>query len=141
MPENAADRPVDPASLPRRMTGFGFCSAAGLTLDCGLFLALTWRSFLAPEWANLISASAAVTLVYFLSVRRVFAYQGRFLLFRFLVYALYQVAAISAASWGVGALARLGLWPIAAKLLVLPVTFLCNFTAMQGITRQRRPLP
>ncbi len=138
MSDIAADRPVRSASLPRRLTGFGLCSAAGLTVDCGLFLVLTWHAFLAPEWANLLSASAAVTLVYVLSVRRVFAYQGRFLLARFLVYALYQVMAISLASWGVGALARLGLWPIAAKLLILPFTFLCNFAAMHAITRQRR---
>jgi hypothetical protein len=55
----------------------------------------------------------------------------------FAAYAVYQVAAVTAASFAVGALsAALGNAAL-AKVLILPCTFGCNFAFMALLTRNR----
>lgn len=123
--------------LAARVLAFGLVSGVGLALDYGLFLLLVEQGLRAGV-ANLISAGAAVTFVYFVSVRRIFAYQGRFLFGLFTAYALYQVAAVAAASWAVDWLvtgARLA--PVWAKAAILPLTFGANFLFMSWLTRTR----
>lgn len=115
---------------------FALVSGVGLALDFGVFLALT-ESGVRPGIANLISATLAVTFVYFVSAKRVFAYEGRFLLPLFLLYLGYQAIAVSAASWAVDAIALTGVLPLIAKLLILPVTFTANYLFMAYITRKR----
>lgn len=123
--------------LAARALAFGLVSGIGLALDYGLFLLLV-ESGLRAGWANLISAGVAVTFVYFVSVRRIFAYQGRFLLGLFAAYVGYQVAAVAAASWAVDWLvASVRLAPVWAKAAILPFTFGANFLFMSWLTRTR----
>ena len=124
------------AALVERALKFAVTSGLGLGLDVGVFAALTAFG-VAPGVANLISAACGVTFVYFASVRRVFSYEGERLLSLFALYVAYQVAAVAGASWAVAELARL-IWPLAAKIAILPVTFSANFLFMQFITRSRR---
>jgi putative flippase GtrA len=119
-----------------RIFRFGLVSGVGLTLDVCLFAVLV-RTGMRPGWANLISAGAAVTFVYFASTRRVFAYEGRFLYELFLVYVAYQLLAVAAASWAVDALVRFGMFPVVAKLAILPVTFSANYLFMRFLTKPR----
>lgn len=119
-----------------KLLGFALISATGLALDVGLFVSLVHFGSRAG-YANFISASAAVTLVYFLSTKRVFEYAGRFLLPLFLLYAAYQVLAIIAASWAVDAMVALGVLPVLAKGLILPVTFSANYLFLDFLTRTR----
>lgn len=116
--------------------GFGAVSGVGLALDVGLFLILI-RAGLAPTIANLISATSAVTFVYFASVYRVFSYEGQFLLPLFGAYLGYQAAAVTAASLAVGYLSRQWMPPPLAKLAILPLTFSANFLFMAFLTRRR----
>jgi putative flippase GtrA len=116
-----------------RLLRFALVSGTGLVLDTAVFLALVRLGLLAG-YANLISASMAVTFVYFVSTKRVFEYAGRFLLGLFLIYCVYQVLAVSAASWTVGALVAAGFVPLLAKVLILPVTFLANYLFMAFLT-------
>lgn len=115
---------------------FAAASGIGLLLDLGLFLLLVLTK-LTPTQANLVSATAAVTFVYFATVHRVFSYRGRFLVPLFLVYLAYQAAAVTAASVAVGYLARYWFLPAIAKLVILPVTFSANFLFMSFLTRRR----
>jgi putative flippase GtrA len=114
---------------------FGLVSAAGLALDLGLFLALMGLGA-APGPANAVSAAAAVTFVYFVSVRRIFSYSGDFLLALFAAYVAYQVAGVAAASLAVAWLAENHLPALAAKLAILPVTFSANYLFMAFLTRR-----
>ena len=118
-----------------RIVKFGFVSAAGLALDFVIFLALIGLD-VAPFVANAASATAAVTFVYFASVRRIFSYRGGFLLGLFAAYLAYQAAGVTAASLAVAYLSDHYLPPVAAKIAILPVTFTANYLFMALITRR-----
>ncbi len=122
--------------LATRVAGFSILSAIGLTIDIAIFSLLVHFG-LRAGYANLISAGLAVTFVYFSSAKRVFQYHGRFLLLLFLVYVLYQVAAVLAASFAVDRLVIAAFKPIVAKLLILPVTFTANYLSMSFLLKAR----
>jgi hypothetical protein len=115
---------------------FAIVSGAGLALDFGIFIGLLAAGFL-PFSANLISATCAVSFVYFASVRRIFRYRGRFLFGLFLAYVCYQAIAVAAASLGVAWLAAYVAPPI-AKVLILPLTFGANYAFMSVLTGRAR---
>src|SRR4051812_16923951 len=119
---------------------FAAASAAGLAIDFLLFLLLL-AAGAAPGWANLVSGTAAVSFVYFASVRRIFGYRGDFLLGLFSLYLAYQAASVAAASWAVAEITAAGLPPIGAKLVILPVTFPANYLFMAFLTGRRRAIP
>jgi putative flippase GtrA len=119
-----------------RLLRFALISAIGLALDVGLFVALV-HADLHVGHANLVSASVAVTFVYFLSTKRAFEYAGRFLLPLFLIFVAYQALAIMTASWAVGAIVAFGVLPVFAKGLILPVTFSANYLFLDFLTRSR----
>jgi hypothetical protein len=119
-----------------RVLGFAAVSGAGLALDFGLFLSLV-EFQQRPGLANLLSATAAVAFVYFVSVKRIFAYQGRFLLGLFFIYLAYQAVAVAAASGAVDWLVAVhAVAPAIAKVLILPLTFSANFLFMSWLTRR-----
>ncbi|HEY0941151.1 MAG TPA: GtrA family protein [Steroidobacter sp.] len=126
--------------LPRRrvlsVLRFAVVSGTGLAIDVVLFFGLVQASMRAG-FANLISAALAVTFVYFVSARRIFAYEGRFLLPLFCIYLGYQAAAVALASWAVDSIVAHGAAPILAKGLVLPVTFTANYLCMAFITAKK----
>jgi putative flippase GtrA len=112
---------------------FAAVSGTGLALDFCLFLALL--SLRVPPFAaNSASSLAAVTFVYFASVRRVFRYGGEFRVAMFAAYVAYQACGIAAGSWAVQALIALGLAGAAAKLAIVPLTFTANYLFMGWLT-------
>lgn len=133
----AADKLERPHQLIARVFQFALVSAAGLALDFGLFIALV-DAGVRTGWANLLSAGAAVAFVYLVSVRRIFAYQGQFLFRLFAAYAVYQIAAVTAASWLIDfAVLRFDQTPVWAKVIFLPLTFTANFLFMSWLTRAK----
>ena len=124
-----------------RLVGFGVVSGLGWLLDFGIFSVLL-RTGATPFLANLAGAAVAVTWVYAASIRRIFRYQGRFLVAKFLCYAGYQVVGVTLASWGVDGLARhAAIPPIWAKVAITPLTFLANFLFMAWLTRPETTRP
>lgn len=125
-----------------RIVKFAGVSGAGLCLDYAVYTLLC-TSGLDAGVANLVSAACGVTFVFVVSSRRVFASSGHFLLGLFAAYALYQVAAISLASYAVhGATALLGGRFLLGKTVVLPFSFTANYLFMSWLfgARQRRTL-
>lgn len=125
-----------------RILKFAGVSGAGLCLDYAIYTLLC-TSGLDAGVANLISAACGVTFVFVVSSRRIFASSGRFLLGLFAAYALYQVAAISLASWAVqGATVLFGGRFLLGKTLVLPFSFTANYLFMTWLfgARERRGL-
>ncbi|BBU28230.1 hypothetical protein BTHE68_19640 [Burkholderia sp. THE68] len=116
---------------------FGVVSGLGWLIDFCLFVTLT--AFKSPVWlANTVSATAAVLFVFFVSVRRIFEYQGHYLLGKLVRYIVYQAIAILTASVIIDLLTHhLGLAPIVSKIIVTPLTFYCNFQFMSFITTGR----
>lgn len=121
----------------RRLLRFALVSGVGLGLDFLLFLALIALSA-EPFLANMVSAACAVSFVYFASVRKIFRYEGGFMLGFFLLYLVYQAVAVTAASWGVSFLATRFVSPVLAKVIILPLTFGANYLFMTLLTRKGR---
>ena len=116
-----------------RLARFAVVSGTGLALDLILFLAQV--SAHVPAFiANAVSSSAAVTFVYLVSVRRVFRYDGGFLVAMFAAYVAYQLCGIALGSWAVHGLIASGFAPIAAKVAILPLTFGANYLFMWWLT-------
>jgi putative flippase GtrA len=122
-------------ALITKVWRFALVSGAGLAIDVGLFLGLTLAGVRAG-YANFISASVAVTFVYFVSTKRVFDYRGRFLVPLFALYLAYQAIAVLAASWAVDFIVLQGAPPLLSKLLILPITFATNYLFMDFLTRR-----
>jgi putative flippase GtrA len=118
-----------------RMTVFAALSVFALAFDCILFAVLVALD-LPPAVANAFSATAAVTVVFFASVRRIFLYRGGLVWIRYGWYIAYQIVAVFAASAAIGLLAaHTVLPPLICKLLVLPATFTANYLVMSLLTR------
>lgn len=112
---------------------FALVSGIGWLVDFALFSLLC--QVIPVYAANLLGASVAVTLVFFLSLRPIFMYQGRRTAGKLAQYILYQVVAIWLASLLIH---QVSLWtyhPVMAKVLVTPLTFLCNFFFMRWLAR------
>jgi putative flippase GtrA len=125
-----------------RIVKFAGVSGAGLCLDYAVYTLLCTGGLDAGV-ANLASAACGVTFVFVVSSRKVFASSGQFLLGLFAIYAIYQVAAISLASYAVhGATALLGGRFLIGKTLVLPFSFTANYLFMSWLfgARERRVL-
>ena len=109
-------RSIFPFGLLIQAGGFALISAIGLGLDFMLFFLLV-SAGLAPGWANLISASTAVTFVYLTSTKRIFSHNGRVLEWRYLAYIAYQTLAVALASWAIAVLVSAwNIAPLIAKL-------------------------
>ena len=109
---------------------FAGASGAGLLLDYAIYTALC-EAGLPAGWANLISASAGVTFVFLVSAHRIFDATGHFLTRLFVVYALFQLVAVTAASALVGTMtAVLDGQYLLGKTAVLPLTFTANYLFM-----------
>ena len=123
---------------PVRILKFAGVSGAGLCLDYAVYSALC-ASGVPAGWANLVSAGLGVSFVFAVSARRIFASEDHFLLGLFAVYALYQVAAVSAASWLVGEATHVldGRY-LLGKTLVLPLSFTANYLFMSWLFGARR---
>jgi len=119
-----------------RALRFGLVSGIGLALDLALFLLLV-RAGVDPFPANIVSSGTALTFVYCVSVRRIFRYDGRFIVPLFAAYLLYHVCGTLAVSEVVSLIVHAGLAPMLAKVGILPVTFSANYLFMSWLTRER----
>jgi putative flippase GtrA len=138
--------------LPHRLTGtlslgglrdhaaralrFGLLSGVGLALDIALFLTLVHVGVGAFE-ANVVSSGAGLTFVYCASVRRVFRYDGRFIVPLFSAYVLYHVCGTLFISWAISGVVQLGVAPAIPKVGILPATFTANYLFMSWLTAHR----
>ena len=116
---------------------FAGVSGAGLCLDYAIYTALC-AGGMPAGWANGISAGTAVTFVFLVSAHHIFEGAGGFLLRLFLVYAIYQVIAVAAASWAVHAATELfdGRY-LLGKTVVVPFSFTVNYLFMSWLFASR----
>src|SRR5437867_3414702 len=97
---------------------YGLMGATGLALDFTLFLALVHAGIDAFA-ANLVSSGTALTLVYCISVRKIFRYHGEFIVPLFVAYLFYHLCGTIAVSWVIMRLVHLGIAPALAKIGLL----------------------
>jgi putative flippase GtrA len=146
MPPSVSDAPPDLITFAdikrhvRRALHFGLVSGAGLAVDLTLFLILV-RAGLGPFVANIASSGTALTIVYCVSVRRIFRYEGRFIVPLFALYLTYHVCGTLIVSEVVSVLVYSGVPPPLAKVGILPATFAANYAFMGWLTRRRQRWP
>lgn len=116
---------------------FAVVSGLGWLIDFSIFALL--NSFGFPVWlANIVGATTAVLFVFFASVRKIFQYNGHYILWKLLTYIVYQIIAIVCASLLIDFIAlQFGMLPIIAKIIVTPLTFYANFQFMSFLTTGR----
>jgi putative flippase GtrA len=124
-----------------RVAKFAGASGAGLCLDYAVYTVLC-EAGLPAGWANLISAGIAVTFVYVVSLRHIFGAPDLPAHRLFVLYAAYQVVAVSAASYAVDLGTELldGRY-LLGKTLVLPFSFTANFLFMSWLLSERGRRP
>jgi putative flippase GtrA len=116
---------------------FAVISGTGWLIDFAIFVLLTGTG-LSPFLANVAGAGTAVTFVFFASVRKVFEYQGGYLVGKLVLYLCFQVVAVNLASLAIQLLVSHPLIPpLSAKILVTPITFYLNFQFMAYLTSGR----
>jgi putative flippase GtrA len=119
-----------------RALRFGSVSGLGLALDVALFLTLAHAGVSAFE-ANVVSSGAGLTFVYCASVRRIFHYDGRFIVPLFAAYVTYHVCGTLVVSWVISRVVHLGVAPGIPKIGILPATFTANYMFMSWLTAHR----
>lgn len=125
----------------KRILQFAGVSGTGLAIDYAIYTVLC-AGGMPAGWANLISAGTAVTFVFVASARRIFQTEHRYLERLFAVYAVYQVVAVSAASWAVGTATELfGGRYLLGKTVIVPLSFTANYLFMAWLlsARDRKP--
>ena len=119
-----------------RALRFGLVSGLGLALDVALFLTLVHARVSTFE-ANIVSSAAGLTFVYCASVRRIFRYDGRFIVPLFAAYVFYHVCGTLFVSWAISRVVHLGVAPAIPKIGILPATFTANYLFMSWLTVHR----
>lgn len=116
---------------------FAVVSGLGWLIDFSIFALLNSLGF--SVWlANIVGATTAVLFVFFASVRKIFQYNGHYILWKLLNYIVYQIIAIICASLLIDFIAlQFGMLPIIAKIIVTPLTFYANFQFMSFLTTGR----
>ena len=119
-----------------RMFRYALVGGAGLVLDFTLFLALV-HAGLGSFKSNIVSSGTTLTFVYFISVRQIFRYHGKFILPLFAAYLTYHFCGTLLVSWVIMRLVHLDIAPALAKIAILPATFTANYLFMSWLTRNR----
>ena len=122
-----------------RAVRFGLVSGVGLAIDLTLFLTLV-RAGVGPFVANILSSGTALTFVYCMSVRRIFRYDGRFIVPLFAAYVLYHACGTLVVSEVISKLIHAGVAPVLAKVGILPATFGANWKSSGVRSRQPRTI-
>ena len=133
--------------LIAKFVGFVGISGVGWIIDFALYTLLTHLFRLPVLLSNCISTVPAITLVFFLSTRKLFVCRpdGLQLRTKYILYALYQLVLVVLVSAVTQYLAN-GLplllpsfapfAKLAAKVLITPVTMICNFFVLRYITEK-----
>ena len=132
--------------LLRQALRFLAVSGTGWVIDFGCFYLLTTYGHLIVAYANMLSSIPAITLVFLVSTRKIFANKkgGLPLWGKYAVYFLYQMVLVFCVSWvGEGLfrlLSRTALMnvsfitehlKIVCKILITPITMTINFFVMK----------
>lgn len=122
-------------------------SGVGWIIDFVIYTLLTGAAGLPVAPSNYISTVPAITLVFFVSTRKLFLCRpdGLSLRAKYVLYVVYQLLLVTAVSflaqWLAGVLPLLlpflgGFAKLAAKILITPVTMVCNFFVLKYLAEK-----
>jgi putative flippase GtrA len=119
-----------------KIVGFGIISGIGWLIDFAIFNALVYLLHWLPGLANLLSASVALTFVFFTATRKTLLVRERGLHFKFMAYLAYQAVSICFYAWLIGFVSGF-MPPPLAKILVTPVSFYTSYLFMTWLLTGR----
>ena len=133
-----------------------FAAISGIGWLCDFCILLTLVHFgVHPMLANILSAGTAVSLVFVLSQKSLFVASNHFLVRKFALYVMWNVAAITVASaliaqlsvlvassmarlhLGIGSDLDADLAVLVAKIAITPLTMYANYLALTAIMEGR----
>lgn len=106
-------------------------------LDLCIFLLLVHFTPMPVFWSNIISSIIAATTAYFLISQRIFKTSGGFRWYKWGIYVVFTLVMMFVWSGIIAALVAMGLWPVLAKIVVLPLSFYSNFLFMGWLQEGR----
>lgn len=135
------------ANLISKFFRFIGISGIGWILDFVIYTLLTSAAHLPVALSNYISTIPAITLVFFVSTRKLFVCRpdGLSLRAKYVLYVVYQLLLVTGVSflaqWLAVALPLLlpflsGFAKLAAKILITPVTMVCNFFVLKYLAEK-----
>ena len=122
-------------SFVKKLVFFALFSAIGLSLDIGFYLVLI-KYGVNVFISSLISSLSAVSFVFVFSGVWVFRKRG-LNSYKYIFWILYQFCNILFFSAIVNYLYLNGLSPLSSKLLIVPITFFCNFLVMSILSKTK----
>lgn len=135
----------------RQAVQFIGISGCGWLIDFGVYIILTEVFCFPVVYANMLSSIPAITLVFFVSTRKIFANrkEGLPLWGKYIIYFLYQIVLVFCVSWVGEGLFRLlsrttlmnvsliaAHLKIVCKILITPITMTMNFFCAEGPLRE-----
>ena len=128
--------------LAHHLTRFLIGTLLGLVVDFGIY-SVAVALGLEPGWANLVSSTVAIVVMYFVNTR--YTFRVRPTLLSFVVFVAWYAASVT----GFSVLVQLihdtwHLAPLWSKVALLPLSFVTNFVATRFILLrgvERRPVP
>ena len=135
------------ANLISKFFRFVGISSIGWIIDFVIYTLLTEVAHLPVALSNYISTVPAITLVFFVSTRKLFICRpdGLSLRAKYVLYVVYQLLLVTGVSflaqWLAGALPLLlpflsSFTKLAAKILITPVTMVCNFFVLKYLAEK-----
>lgn len=139
------------AHLYKQGLKFILVSGMGWVLDFGVYGYLTGIAGWAVSYANFLSAIPAITFVFVMSTRHIFAKGSQRLLLyqKYMLYLLYQILLVAFVSWLAQGLYETmlsweclqqgffgNLLPIVVKVIITPFTVSANFFMMKVVTEK-----
>ena len=124
----------------RTILKFVIISGTGWIMDFGIYSSLVAYAVFSPLYSNLISATIAITFVFFISIYKIFLKQRRFVLGGFFIYLIYQALSIFLFSYLIDMtsdfimihyLLASNISSILAKCIMTPVTLATNYLFMR----------
>ena len=105
---------------------FFFTALFGLSIDLSIFYFLTSIS-INPFIANCVSSISSVTVVYFISLK--FIYKKDHSHIKMIRFMVYYFCSILFFSFIIDLLLNFVDYPIIAKIIIIPFSFICNYFA------------
>ena len=135
------------ANLISKFFRFVGISGIGWIIDFVIYTLLTEVAHFPVALSNYISTVPAITLVFFVSTRKLFICRpdGLSLRAKYVLYVVYQLLLVTGVSflaqWLAGALPLLlpflsGFAKLAAKILITPITMVCNFFVLKYLAEK-----
>lgn len=119
------------------MRHYTLIAGTGWLLDNATYLALIYGLGMPVFWAANIGILLGSAYVYAVATRKIFAGGTGFLWRKWVWFMGFTLITTVFWAWVMDGLTQLGLWPLAAKIAILPVSFYTNFLFLGWLQKGR----